>query len=86
MRNSRYQSHQHTPYSNRTPRTYHVFHLVKGHNEWRIIDADKNQLIGQFQHEIKARQAVLELAKKSRPSRVVIYNLSGKICGSSTYP
>jgi hypothetical protein len=88
MRNSEHPRPQDQPlrHINSAPRTYHVFHLVKGHDEWKIIDADNNTLVDTLEHEIKARQAIIQLALANRPSRVVIYNMSGKICGSSMYP
>ncbi len=88
MRNSDYSFPQDKAlrHINSAPRTYHVFHLVKDQDEWKIIDADDNTLIDTIEHEIKARQAILQLAQENRPSRVVIYNLAGKICGSSMYP
>lgn len=88
MRNLEHPSPHDPPprHINSAPRTYHVFHLEKGHDAWKIIDADTNTLIDTIEHEIKARQAVIQLAQTHRPSRIVIYNLAGKICGSSMYP
>ena len=88
MRNSEYQPTRDklARHINSALRTYHVFHLVKGHDEWKIIDAENNRLVDTLEHEIKARQAIIKLALEHRPSHVIIYNLAGKICGSSMYP
>lgn len=88
MHNPGHQSQPHKPssFSHASPRNYHVFHLVKGHDAWRVIDAQANEVLHECEHEFTARQKVIELAQKSRPSRVVVYNITGKICGSSLYP
>lgn len=88
MRNSEYQAtNSNSPrHINSAPRTYHVFHLVRGRDEWKIIDVNQNALVDTLEHEIKARQTIIQLAQAHRPSRIVVYNLAGKICGSSMYP
>lgn len=80
-----------TPYtspfiSQTSPRCYHVFHLIKTPDAWQVIDTQANEVIYSSTHEFSARQKVSELAQGARPSKVVIYNTTGKVCGSSLYP